>query len=472
MLTFSTPLEIRNQFERHMTFKWEAGSSDLKSRRKLLKELEKQLLHDREKIQNALNHDLGKASLETDYTELYVVLSELRHCIKHLERWMEGRFVSSPLNLFGTRGRIIQESKGVVLVVSPSNFPLNLSLNPLIHAVAAGNCVVLKPSEQTPATASYLAGLCEKAFSADLVSVVQGGAEESKELLKLPFNHIHYTGGPEIGKIYMRAAAEHLASVTLELGGKSPAVVDRTAKLKHAAERIAWARFFNSGQTCIAVDHVLVERVVFDAFIEELKLAVVKLYGRPPYDENPDYARMAHASAFEKQRTLLADAVTKGANVIVGGELDAQKKFVAPTILTDVTMEMDIMKEEIFGPLLPVIAIEDLDEAIKVMRGFDTPLALYHFSGSKKYQRKVIRETRAGTGGINESVIQFFHPELPFGGMGKSGVGRTSGKYGFDSFSNQRSVIEKTGFKDVISLALPPYSGIKRKIASLMIRWF
>lgn len=472
MLTYSTPLEIRSQFERHMAFKWDAGKSSVKTRRELLKALERQVLQDREKIQKALHQDLGKASLETDYTELYVVLSELRHCIKNLEHWIEDQYVRTPLSLLGTRGIILHESKGVVLIVSPSNFPLNLSLNPLILAIAAGNCVILKPSEQTAATAAYLSELCAKVFSSDLVSVVQGGAVEAKELLKLPFNHVHFTGGPEIGKIYMRAAAEHLASVTLELGGKSPAVVDRTAKLRHTAERIAWARFFNSGQTCVAVDHVLVERVVFDAFIEELKSAVIKLYGHAPYDENPDYARMAHPAAFEKQRTLLADAVAKGANVIFGGELNADKRFVAPTILVDVSMEMDLMKEEIFGPLLPVIIIDDLDQAIEFMRGIDTPLALYHFSESKKNQRKVIRETRAGTGGINESVIQFFYSELPFGGMGKSGVGRTSGKYGFDSFSNQRSVVEKTAFRDVIPLALPPYSALKRKIASALIRWF
>jgi aldehyde dehydrogenase (NAD+) len=472
MLNYTSQDQLQNMFQAHFTNKWAAGQSTIKFRLSLLKKLEAALLADRVLIQEALHQDLRKVSLETDLTELYVVLTELRHCIKHLSRWMEDDHPRTPLTLLGTRGFVRKESKGVVLVISPSNFPLNLSLNPLIHALAAGNCVVLKPSERTPATAQYLENICSKIFAQELVSVVQGDSSISEILLKLPFNHIHFTGGTNIGKIVMHAAAENLASVTLELGGKSPAVVDQTANLKHAAERIAWARFFNSGQTCIAVDYVLVEAKVYDAFLKELKKSIIQLYGNAPYEDNPDYARLAHQDAFQKQKALLADALSKGAEIAVGGEMSAEQKFVAPTVLLNVNEGMRVLQEEIFGPLLPVVIVKNLDEAIEFIQKRPTPLSLYHYSTSKRAQKKLIAHTRAGTGGINESVIQFFHPGLPFGGMGTSGIGRSSGKTGFLSFCNHRSIIRKSAYKDVIGLALPPFTGIKKRIASILIKWF
>lgn len=448
----------------------EIGNRKLIERKRDLKKLLKALLDNREAIANACRQDLNKPSAESDLSEVYPVKVEIKHTLANLDQWAARSYVSTPLSMIGTRSWVRPEPKGVVLIISPWNFPFNLTFCPLVSALAAGNSVILKPSESTPNCSALMAKIIADTFDPDHVCVVEGGPEVSSHLVSLPFNHIFFTGGPQIGKKVLKAAAEHLTPVTLELGGKSPAIVDRTANLEDAAQRIVWARFYNSGQVCIAPDYVLVDDEVADRFVKLVAKQVARFYGDPI--NRQALSSLVHAGHFTKITAFIADAKKKGANVICGGEADEKTRFVPPTVLHDVSADMDVMTEEIFGPILPIINWRTVDEALSIVNQLERPLAYYIFSHSRANTRRFTNESRAGSSAINETFIQFIHPELPFGGINYSGMGKAHGKYGFDTFSNARSFVKQTFRWNAPLFAHPPYGAFTRKLADVLLRWF
>jgi aldehyde dehydrogenase (NAD+) len=438
-----------------------------------LDKLRKWILDNREKIQRAVFADFRRPAMEVETGELFPVLAEINHAIDRLAEWVKPRKIDAPLTFLGTRSVIAYEPKGVCLIISPWNYPFNLCIGPLVSCLAAGNNAVLKPSELTPHTSALIAQMADEIFEQDVVSVVLGDAIVSEELLRLPFDHIFFTGSPAVGKIVMKAAAENLTSVTLELGGKSPAIIDETANLRDAARRIAFGKFFNNGQTCIAPDYILIAKPVKEKFISLLGENINKLFGRgmAVNESSPDYARIVNGRHFRRLSGLLQEAVEKGAKPVFGGTVNEATLFFQPTILTDLPADARIMEEEIFGPVLPVLEMDSQGHAIEVINSKPKPLALYLFSNNSAFRKKVLRETSAGGVCINDCVIQFAHLDLPFGGVNNSGMGKSHGYAGFLAFSNEKPVItQKSGLSNAYVFH-PPFGKVKRKMLDLLIRW-
>lgn len=445
----------------------------LAERRKRLKSLRRWIHENRNRIHDALYADLRKPSMETDATEIFHVLNEIRTALKSLDRWTAPGKVSTPFFMPGTRAWIRYEPRGLCLIISPWNYPFSLAIGPLISALAAGNAVILKPSEITPSVSALLAGMCRDIFEPAVVSVCEGGAEVSQQLLALPFDHVFFTGSPTVGKIVMRAAAEHLASVTLELGGKSPAIVSADARLDDAAERIAVGKFINNGQTCIAPDYVLAEKRIMPQLVQKLIEKTSNFYARDTaFDQSDDYGRIVNEAHFVRIEELLNDALSRGAKIEWGGKRDRASRFMHPVILTGVPPESRIMEEEIFGPVLPVIPYEHIDEALTIVRSKPKPLALYVFTGQKRISEKTLREIPSGTACINDCAIQFLHHNLPFGGINNSGMGKAHGYFGFLAFSNDRPVLkQKSGFT-AIRPFYPPFSRRTKQLMDWFLRLF
>ncbi|HJV89896.1 MAG TPA: aldehyde dehydrogenase family protein [Holophagaceae bacterium] len=423
----------------------------------------------RERLAAALAADLGRHPLESELIELHPTGAELRHALRRVKGWMRPRRVGTPLSLMGTRSWIHPEPKGVVLIMAPWNYPIFLLLGPLVAALAAGNAVMVKPSEKAPATERALAELLREAFPDGEVDVAHGGPEMAEALLELPWNHVFFTGSTRIGQRVMAAAARHLTPVTLELGGKSPAVVTASADLDQAATRLAWGKLVNAGQTCVAPDYLLVHADVLPAFLERLKARLEAQAGAAPLD-NPDYASLVDDAAFARQQALLDGAVAAGATVVCGGARDAVRRRLAPTVLTGVPLEHPLMKEEIFGPLLPVLPYRSEPEALAVIRTLDEPLSLYVFAGTRAEERAWIRRTRAGGTGLGQTVVHLANPNLPFGGRGPSGLGAYHGEHGFWTFSHARAVLRQ-GLLEPLALYRPPYGGAFKRLAFRMLRW-
>jgi aldehyde dehydrogenase (NAD+) len=432
------------------------------------------LLDRRDAFCDALHADFRKAPVEVDLTEIKTVTKEIEHTVAHLDNWMTPDRVGSPLLFAGTRSAIHYEPKGVVLILSPWNYPVNLTLGPLVGAIAAGNCAVLKPSEHTPRTAAVLQQLISDLFDDREIRVVTGGPDVAEALTAQPFDHIYFTGSPTIGRRVMKAAADHLASVTLELGGKSPAIVDGTADLNRAAGRIVWSKFTNAGQTCIAPDYVLVEEPVHDALVEHLTEHIHDFYGATPraQQESDDYARLIHDTHYDKIVDLLSSTLKAGATLATGGRHDAGTNYVAPTVLTDVPLDTPIMQEEIFGPLLPILSYQTLDEALRIINDRPAPLSLYLFTERESTIEVVLERTTAGSTCVNEGFIHFVHPRLPFGGKGESGIGRAHGERSFREFSNERSVLRRTYGSDLLDTLYPPYDRMTSRMADWVLRFF
>ena len=424
-------------------------------------------------IQQALLTDFRKPTAETDLTEIWTSLVELKHTSSHLKKWMAPRAVGASMALLGTRSWVQVEPKGVVLIIAPWNYPFYLAVGPLISAIAAGNAVVIKPAEQTLATSALLQKMCEALFRPDEVLLLQGGKEVATDLLKLPWDHIFFTGSPEVGKIVMRAAAEHLCGLTLELGGKNPTVVDETANLRDAAEKIVWGKFLNNGQTCVAPDYLLVHESVQPALVLELQAAIERAYnpGGAGIEASDSLARIVNAHHFARLAGLLEDAQTKGATVAVGGVVDASQNYIAPTILTNVPATARVLEEEIFGPLLPVLTYQNLSETAAYVNARLKPLAQYVFSSSAENRRYLLDNISAGGAGLNETVLHFAHPELPTGGVGNSGLGKAHGHAGFLAFSNEKGVMrQRVGFTGIKAM-YPPYTSRVRKLVGLLVKY-
>ncbi|MCE9669117.1 aldehyde dehydrogenase family protein [Myxococcus stipitatus] len=467
------PRGLREAFDRLRARRWDVARRGPGERLARLEKLKALILERREALADALHADFRKPRAEVEATEVLPVLLELEHVRKHLKVWMKPRKVPTPLMLAGTASHVRAEPRGTVLVLAPWNYPFNLLVTPLIAAVAAGNTVLCKPSEKTPHTARFLAELVRDAFPDDEVALVEGGAEVGEALLRLPFDHFFFTGGPRVGRRVMEAAAKHLASVTLELGGKSPVVVDATADVEAAAERITWGKFLNGGQTCIAPDHVWVHESREEALLAALKAALERFYGRTEEARraSPDFCRMVDDGAFSRVRGLLDRTVAAGARVVAGGGADAETRFIAPTVLADVTPDAPIMEEEIFGPVLPVLRYPSLDDVVAHLRAGDKPLALYVFSKDEATVERLLRETSAGGSCVNTVVLHNVNPHLPFGGVGASGQGAYHGEAGFRAFSHERAVLRQ-GRTSLAHLFFPPYTGKAQKLARLASRLF
>lgn len=446
----------------------------IQSRKRQLKELEGFLLENRHRIQVAVNSDLKKSFMEVDLSELYPVLGEIRTALENLDSWARSKKIDSPLTYFGSRAEIKIEPKGVCLIISPWNYPFNLCFGPLISCIAAGNTAIIKPSEMTPNTSKLISALASEFFEEAQVKVIEGDYTISSELLKLPFDHIFFTGSPAIGKVVMREAAENLTSVTLELGGKSPTIVDETANLSTSAKRIVFGKFLNNGQTCVAPDYILIHRNVKDSFIEHLKKEVVKMFGDNGTinEDSKSYSRLINQKHFNRITQLIKDSVAEGAVIEMEGKSNEKVFFLHPTVLSNVSLNSRIMEEEIFGPVLPIITYNSEEEAINLINSKPKPLALYVFSERKSFQKKIINQTSAGTTCINDCVIQFAHPNLPFGGVNNSGIGKSHGCAGFLEFSNQRPILKQLTRFSASSFIYPPFKPKMKLLVDMMLKYF
>ena len=434
-----------------------------------LKRLEAALLARKDAIYAAVKADLGKPAAEADLSEIMPVLSEIRHTAKHLKGWMRTRKVAPTMALLGTQARIRYEPKGVCLIISPWNYPINLTLGPLASAIGAGCTVILKPSEMTPHCSAVLAELVAAVFAPDEVALFEGDAGVSTELLALPFDHIFFTGSPAVGKIVMAAAAKNLASVTLELGGKSPVIVDETADVKKAAASIMWGKFLNVGQTCIAPDFLYVHERVMPAFLMAAKAAIETMYGADAA-KSADYCRIVNERHFGRVKTILDDATAKGATVVVGGAGDSAQKYMAPTLLANVPMDSLVMQEEIFGPVLPVLPYSDIADVIAHINAGPKPLALYVFSKDNVNIEWVLSQTSAGGSCVNMTMLHFSHANLPFGGVNHSGIGSSHGIFGFKAFSHERAVLREQ--MSAASMLAPPYTAKVKMLIGLTMKYF
>jgi aldehyde dehydrogenase (NAD+) len=460
-------------FERLRSRRWQVARTDARTRIAKLQQLRRTLVERREALAKAMYEDFRKPVAEVELSEVLIVLQELDHAIKHLARWMKPRKVGTPLMLAGTRGEVRYEPKGVVLIMAPWNYPFQLLVGPLIAAVAAGNCVMVKPSEKTPRTAAFTEQLLKDVFEPDEVAVVQGGGDVGNALLELPFDHFFFTGGPRVGRKVMEAAARHLAGVTLELGGKSPVIVDETADVKAAAERIVWGKYLNGGQTCVAPDYVYVHASKEEALLAQMKETLASFYGKTEEARraSADFCRMVDEGQFARVNGLLERSVAAGARVEAGGVVDASSRYIAPTVLSGVKPDTAVMEEEIFGPLLPVLRYERLDEVIEHIQAGSKPLAMYIFSHDKGNVEELLSRTSSGGTCVNTTVVHFSHSELPFGGVGESGVGNYHGEYGFKTFSHERSVLRQ-GPVSFLHYLFPPYTEKVRKMQRMASRLF
>lgn len=473
-VSVSSALALPQLFARQQARSEALRREDAGPRLARLRKLGRWIADNRAAIQQALYADFRKPATETDVTEIWPSQTEIKHTIRHLKQWMEPLRVETPLALVGARGWVQYEPKGVCLIIAPWNYPFYLAIDPLISALAAGNCAIIKPSEMTPTVAALLSRMAREIFDPAEVTVVEGDKNVATKLLELPFHHIFFTGSPQVGKVVMRAAAEHLSSVTLELGGKSPAIVDETANLRDAAEKIVWGKGINAGQTCVAPDYLLVHEAVQDQLLEEIGKVVRRLYDAEGKGvaASESYARIVNQHHFERVAGLLEDAQKHGASVAMGGHVDERQRFIEPTVLLNAPPDSRVMQEEIFGPLLPVRTFRTLMEATDEVNSRPRPLALYVFTQSRENQRYLLRNIPAGGAAVNETILHLAHPDLPFGGAGNSGLGRAHGHAGFLAFSNEKSVLrQRVGLTGIKSF-YPPYTPKVQKMVNLLLRWF
>lgn len=462
--------EIQRIFDAQQANHMKVGNSSVSERRAKLKRFHEVIEKYRPQIKEVMFKDYGKHPSEVDLTEVYPITSEIKHARRKLRSWMSKQYIPTPIALLGSSSYVRYEPKGVVLIISPWNFPFNLTFGPLVSAIAAGNTVIIKPSEMTPHSSALMGKLLAEVFDENEVAVIEGGKDTSTELLALKFDHIFFTGAPSIGKVVMTAAAKHLTSVTLELGGKSPTIVDETADLKMAARRVAWGKCLNNGQVCIAPDYVFVHESKKAEFIEEVNKAIKGFYTENAAKES-SYARIVNQHHFNRIKSYVDDAVEKGARIELGGNYDASQNYISPTVMTNVSNESKLMTNEIFGPIMPVFTFKNVDEAIAQINEREKPLALYIYSKSNKNINHILSNTRAGGGCINHSSVHFFNTNLPFGGSNNSGIGKGHGYDGFKAFSNARGILRQH-IPNALELLLPPYTNFSQKLIDLTIKWF
>lgn len=445
---------IRDKFNNSKAFFNTHKTKNLKFRKQQLKLLSKNIKNHENELLDALYKDLGKSKVEAYATEIGMLLKSIKLMRKELKNWSKTKQTDTPLYLFPTKSYIKKEPYGTVLIIGPFNYPVQLVFEPLIGAIAAGNTAIVKPSELTPHVAIVIRDIIEDTFDETYVSVVEGGIEETQTLLSLPFDYIFFTGSEKVGKIVYEAAARKLIPVTLELGGKSPVIVDDTANIKVASERISFGKFTNAGQTCVTPDYILVQRKVKNDLIKALKKTITEFYGEN-IEKSPDFGRIVNQKHFNRLNDLIQ--IHKD-NVVFGGNSSKEDLYIEPTLLDNITNDNKIMKEEIFGPILPIITYDNFDEVLEIIQSKSKPLSLYLFSEDENMTHRVLEELSFGGGAINDTLMHLANPNLPFGGVGSSGIGQYHGKYSFDTFSHMKSYTFKSTRLES-SLFFPPYKG-------------
>mgnify|MGYP001224210161 FL=1 len=443
--------------ERQRKYHLSGATRDYNFRIEQLQKLQAMLKRYEKDIYRALKADLNKSKHEVITTELGILHTEIEFTLKHLKEWMEDEEVPTPLTHKGSNSYIRYEPYGVVLVIAPWNYPLQLSIAPMVGALAAGNTVIVKPSEIAVHTSNLIKEMIDDTFAPEVCMVIEGDKEVTEELLAQRFDYIFFTGNNRVGKIVMEKASKHLTPVSLELGGKSPTIVDEDAPLSLSAKRIAWGKFTNAGQTCVAPDYVYVHEKIYMKFLRALKYHIQRLYSRQPLN-NKEYGRIINKQHFERLTLLL-----EGAKVFYGGEISKENLMIEPTIVTDVNWEDTLMQEEIFGPILPVLSYSKIDEVIAKIQAYDRPLALYYFGKNKENEKKVLSSISFGGGCVNDTLYHLATPYLPFGGVGASGIGAYHGKYSFETFSHKKSILKQTTLFD--NPMRYPGSKIKSSIA-------
>ncbi len=458
--------ELQDIFNLQTANRWSISTTDAETRIEKLKRLKQEVMSRREEIKLALYKDFKKPYPESELTEIHPVIDEINFAIKNLKKWMKPKKESTPIVLLGSKSQIIYEPKGVVLVLAPWNYPFSLLINPVVAAISAGNCIIARPSEKTPNTSLILQSIIESIFESNEVAVVLGQIETAQALLELPFDHIFFTGSINVGKIVMAAAAKNLSSVTLELGGKSPVIIDRDVDLELAVSRISWGKYLNAGQTCVAPDYVFIPEELKVRFIELFKSQVAQSYGETSVHrkESADFARLVDAQSFNR----LTQKMLSEKNLIEGSD-NSEENYLSHS-LVETNMNSSLMEDEIFGPILPFMTYRNVDEAISYIRAHSKPLALYIFSKNKQFIERLKRETTSGGVGVNQVILHLANPYLPFGGVGFSGQGSYHGFYGFKAFSHEKSVLQQ-GRWSLISLYFPPYSTWMSQFAYKILRW-
>ncbi len=453
---------IYDRIEKQKAFISEGKLLDITFRKAMLKKLKAAILKYSSDIDEALRKDLGKSEFESYATETGLILEEIEMHLRHLSKWTKRTKVKSPMVHFISKSFIYSEPYGRVLIFGTWNYPFQINLVPLIGAISAGNCAIIKPSEFTPHSSELLAKIIGEIFPEEYVTVIQGGVEESQFLLSQKFDLIFFTGSPKVGRVILEGASKFLTPVCLELGGKSPCIVDETANIDLSARRIVWGKFVNAGQTCISPDYLFVHSKVKDQLLLKMKEYVQLFYGADP-SKSADFGRIINHANLNRLAALL-----KEGQILCGGQISAEELYIAPTIIGGINPEHKIMKEEIFGPILPVMSFTHFSEVKEFVNSNPKPLALYYFSENRKYQQTVIREIPAGTVCLNETVMQFGNSNLPFGGVGNSGFGKYHGKSSFDTFSHYKSVLQKSTLVD-LPFRYPPYSKSKLRIIKLFL---
>ncbi len=463
---------INQAFERLQANRWRVSKTTAAERIVKLKKLREAILSRKEELFAAMWEDFHKPAAEVELTELQPVLAEIKHAVDHLHDWMKPKKVPTPIYLFGTKSVVRYEPKGLVLILSPWNYPFNLLMSPLVAAIAAGNCVMMRPSDKVRQTSAFMKSLIDQVFSPDEAVMFTGNYKIGNIMLELPFDHIFFTGSTRIGKEVMVKAAQHLASVTLELGGQSPVIVDETADIAAAAERITWAKFINGGQTCIAPNHIFVHESKVNAFVDVVKKRIVAQYGATDEERkaSPHFPRIVDESNQKRLAALVSRTVASGAKLEIGGDEAPAERYLAPTVLSGVTAAMPVMEEEIFGPIMPIIAYKNIDEVIADIHSRGKPLAMYIFSDDKRKVENYLSSTTAGGTVINNCIIHLANGDLPFGGIGESGLGSYHGFWGFRTLSHERSTMEQKKPAS-INMFYPPYTDKVQKLMGFMTKY-
>ena len=430
--------EIRSIIEMQQAFFSSGQTRSIEFRKDQLKKLKQALKVFESDILEALTLDLNKPRFEAFFSEIAITTEEINYALKHLKKWMKPEKIKVPLAFFKASAKSYWEPRGITLIIGPWNYPFMLVLAPLVGAIAAGNTAILKPSEITPNCSKVLTKVIKETFDPEYITTVEGGPDVAEKILTQKYDYIFYTGGTRVGHIVMEAAAKHLTPITLELGGKSPCIIDKDTNLKLTAKRIAFGKFFNAGQTCVAPDYLLVHKSIKNEFLTEIKKSIENFYGTDP-KQSPNLARIVNERHLNRLNSQLGTIDSNKKDI--GGQTDKDSKYIAPTIINNVTVNDPIMKDEIFGPLLPIIEYENIEDSIKYINSHPHPLALYIFSKDKKLQKKIFNSTTFGGGITNDSIVQFGYTEFPVGGIGDSGMGLYHGKESFRTFSQKRGII-------------------------------
>lgn len=453
--------DIKGILQKQRSFFNSGATKELSFRIKNLEKLLRAVSENENAIIDALKDDLNKPSFEAYATEIGIVLDEIKYTLKHLPAWVKNKRVRTPVMHFLSSSYIKPEPYGISLIMSPWNYPFQLAIAPLVGSISAGNCTMVKPSAYSPATSSVINKIIRENFDEAYIAVIEGGRDENKALLDEKFDYIFFTGSISVGKLVMEAASRNLTPVTLELGGKSPCIVDRKVNVDLAARRIVWGKFLNAGQTCVAPDYILVHKDVKSELLKQIKKYVREFYGDSPVN-NPDFPKIINLKHFQRLKDLMQQG-----EIIAGGESDESTLVIEPTIVDEITWESPVMQEEIFGPVMPILEYEDLSQVINEVNSRPKPLALYFFSTDSENQKKIIESISFGGGCINDTIIHLATPYMPFSGVGESGMGAYHGKASFDTFSHKKSVLKKSNLFD-IKLRYPPYKNNITKLKKIL----